>query len=81
MTENQEIETLDQVIDKAALKEKELRDLFNKTVIDFKLRWINKGSPISQSGLWNYAMSVMRYEFHKVFDEETSKQLVDFYKP
>lgn len=77
----QEKETLDEVIEQAAIRERELRNQFNQTIINFKLRWMNKGTTISQAGLYNYAMSVMRYEFHKVFDEETSKQLVDFYKP
>lgn len=63
------------------LTEKELEDLFHKYVIDFKLRWIAKNSPISQAGLYNYAMSVMRYEFHKKFDKETSERLVESYKP
>lgn len=60
-----------------------LEDLFNKAVVDFKLRWSNKNPPItiSQAGIYNYALSVMAYEFSNKFDKETQKRLTDFYKP
>lgn len=74
-------EVSEQIVETKKVAEKELKDLFNQKVINFKLRWINKGSPISQAGLYNYAMSLMRYEFNKIFDKETSEKLVDFYKP
>lgn len=61
--------------------EKELEDKFNQSVVNFKLRWLNKGTEISRAGIYNYAMSVMRYEFHNKFSKEKSQKLVDVYKP
>jgi hypothetical protein len=62
-------------------QEQMLMELFHQYVINFKLRWISKNAPVSQAGLYNYAMSVMRYEFHNKFDKETAKKLVETYKP
>lgn len=58
-----------------------LEDSFRQTAANFQSRWTAKGSPISSAGIWNYAMSVMRYEFHKKFDDVTAKRLVEQYKP
>lgn len=81
MTEEQEPQV--ETIDKDGLRQQQLEDLFNKTVVNFKQRWANKKTPttISQAGLYNYAMSIMKYEFHNRFDEETADRLVEFYKP
>jgi hypothetical protein len=76
-------EPLVEVVDKVGLKEKELEELFHKLVVNFKLRWSNKTPPtyISQAGLYNYAISIMRYEFHNRFSDEKAKQITDKYKP
>lgn len=72
-----------ETIEKAGLKSQQLEDLFHKTIVKFKLRWSNKTPPttISQAGLYNYALSLMQYEFRKRFDEDTEKRLTEFYKP
>lgn len=76
-------EPLVETVDKHGLKEKELEDLFHTLVINFKLRWANKTPPtdISRAGLYNYAISIMRYEFHNKFSKEKAKEILDRYKP
>lgn len=61
--------------------QQQLEDKYHQTIANFKQRWLHKDVEISRAGLYNYAMSIMRYEFHKAFDEETSKRLVESYKP
>lgn len=72
-----------ETVDKTGLKEKELEELFHQLVVNFKLRWANKTPPtdISRAGLYNYAISIMRYEFHNKFSKEKAKEIVDRYKP
>ena len=86
--DNQLQEVLDQeppveTVDKQGLKEKELEELFHTMVVNFKLRWSNKNPPtaISPAGLYNYALSIMKYEFHNRFSDEKAKEIVDKYKP
>jgi len=72
-----------ETVDKTGLKEKELEELFHKLVVNFKLRWSNKNPPteISQAGLYNYAISIMKYEFHNRFSDDKAKEITDKYKP
>jgi len=70
---------MEEVIEKT--EQQILEESFRQIVANFQSRWTAKGSPISPAGIWNYAMSVMRYEFHKKFDEDTAKYLVEQYKP
>lgn len=72
-----------ETVDKTGLKEKELEELFHQLVVNFKLRWSNKNPPthISQAGLYNYALSIMRYEFHNRFSDDKAKEITDKYKP
>lgn len=63
------------------IESKEMEHLFHYTIESFKRRWENKGSPISPVGIYNYAMSVMKYEFFGKFEKEKSKELEEQYNP
>lgn len=87
MTETKDLEEmldeepLAETIDKQGLMEKQLEILFHKVVKAFKDRWHEKGTDISPAGMYNYAMSMMAYEFHNKFSKEKSQELIEQYNP
>lgn len=62
------------------IETEELEDLFHQTVTNFKLRWLNKGTKISPAGIYNYALSIMAYEFGNKFDEDEKEKILSVYK-